>query len=72
LVDDFIRDIGVGASKNAKHANSGMVIENEDVVLFAVRYLGTPVALAISEYATELARRHVVMLSIDPHPDEFL
>ena len=49
-----------------------MVIENEDVVLFAVRYLGTPVALAISEYATELARRHVVMLSIDPHPDEFL
>jgi hypothetical protein len=72
LIDDVIRDIGAGASQNRQHANSGMVIEHELAVLLAVRYLGTPVALPISEYAKELARRHAVMLSIDPHPDEFL
>jgi len=49
-----------------------MVIEHQNVVLFAVRYLGTPVVLSTSEYTKELARRHAVMLSIDPHPDEFL
>ena len=49
-----------------------MVIEHQNLVLFAVCYLGTPVALTISEYAKELARRHAVMLSIDPHPDKFL
>jgi len=49
-----------------------MVIEHENLVLLAVRYFGAPVALLISEYATELARRDVVMLSIDPHSDEFL
>ena len=48
-----------------------MVIEHKNVVLLTVRDLGTPVALRISEYAKELARRHAVMLSIDPHPDEF-
>ena len=40
--------------------------------MFAARDLGTPIALPISEYATELARRHAVMSPIDPHPDEFL
>ena len=60
LVDIVIRDIGAG------------VIEHENVVLFAVRYLGTPVALRISEDAKELAGRHVLMLPINPHPDEFL
>ena len=49
-----------------------MMIEHESVVLFAARYLGTPVALPISEYAKELARRHAVMFTIDPHPDKFL
>ncbi len=48
-----------------------MMIEHENAVLFAVRYFGTPVALSISEDAKELACRHAVMLSIDPHPDEF-
>ena len=49
-----------------------MVIEHENLVLLAVRYFGAPVALLISEYATELARRHAVMFAIDPHPDELL
>jgi len=49
-----------------------MVIEHENAVLFAVRDLGAPVALLISEDAKELTRRHVVMLLVDPHPDEFL
>ena len=71
LVDNFICDIGA-ASENAEHANSRMVIEHENVVLLVDRYLGTPVALSASEYAKELASRHAVMLSIDPHPDEFL
>ena len=49
-----------------------MVIEHENLVLLAVRYLSAPVALPISEYPKEQARRHAVMLWIDPHPDEFL
>jgi hypothetical protein len=49
-----------------------MVIEHENAVLCAARYLGTPIALPISEYAKELARRHWIMLSINPHPNEFL
>jgi hypothetical protein len=72
LADDFIRDIGAGAFKNGENANGRMVIEHENTVLFAARYLGTPVALLVSEYAKELARRHMVVFAIDPHPDEFL
>ena len=72
LVDDFICDIGAGAFENVEYADSRMVIEHQNVVLLAVRYLGTPVALLISEYATELARRHAVMFATDPHADEFL
>ncbi len=49
-----------------------MVIENENAVLLAVRYLGRPVALPIPKDAEELARRHAVMFTIDPYPDEFL
>jgi hypothetical protein len=72
LVNDFIRDIGASASQNGEHANSRMVIKDENLVWLAVRDLGTPVALPISEYAKELARRHAVMFTIDPHPDKFL
>jgi hypothetical protein len=43
-----------------------MVIKHENVVLFAARYLGAPVASPISEYAKEMTRRHAVILSIDP------
>jgi hypothetical protein len=45
-----------------------MVIENENAVLLAVRYLGRPVTLPIPKDAEELARRHAVMFTIDPYP----
>jgi hypothetical protein len=47
-----------------------MVIEYEDGALLVARYLGTPVAVMIPEYAANLTRHHAVMFTIDAHPYE--
>jgi hypothetical protein len=53
LADYVIRDIGANAFQDVEHADCRMVIEYKDGALFVARYLGTPVALIIPEYAAD-------------------